>query len=890
MVVGLQFTRQPLTTPGRASDVRKLSATPDDIVPRPRKSSAVRRRTDQTSTPTGLASSRWEFPPRTSSKHHGSIQLPLRDATQINLDKIWRLSQITLLTPESSSSYGGCVQSGLETPPSNSNLGLSNYIHVDDDDENFTGSHTKKSRVCGAQQPVTRERLPSQQPLLMDLTEDDSDVYSIQDYMTEEQFHGWISQQTEEEVRRTSARRLPSESKKQRAPSIRPMRNLPIATPLVELDSFHYMGMRLGPKVNVELNDGDFMRIVHVLQDTNNSDVTIRGWIFRRTREMNGVLPKKLNEVCWILAVDEDDFRDHKVQAMETIPIENVVKRRALKVTNQEFPMLSFRNEVEPEDIVARDRVLICRFKYTSFYPTSKAREGNNWSEKALVRLRMGESDLNCEIEDEAIRQAWRGDTIRGGAHAGMLPGKRKFLDRERHDSQGLRRRDSTHWPSGSGRRCSLASLVSELEEMGTSDPILKCEPNKSSDPPSPTVQAQGRRGRRDGGSKSMAKGRSAYPSRRVGTAEYIDLVEDDFGVARDFVALSQDLFTNHHQRCERTWKSNRVSSPDIVDIKAKFETSSRLGTFQREYTGQVKSTFNPLHSQPRKRTIDELHLPNPVSKRVNLPFDSSKKARGSASSPLARRFKPPPSPTDSDKTFDCSPSIDLVKEVDRALPSKHNVTLRPPTTLTSTLASLPQMPPNLLTPRGSRLPQTPTSQPQALRPSDPATSTQRYTVGDSFCGAGGMSHGCIMAGLRVEWGFDFNPHACRSYELNFYATRLYRIWAHEFSGLKEDHKVDILHLSPPCQFFSDAHTVEGKDDDMNIASLFAIYELLIKAKPRVVTLEQTSGLLRRHPIFMNAVIQMFTARGFSIRWRVLNCADFGLPQRRLRVFIIASW
>lgn len=101
---------------------------------------------------------------------------------------------------------------------------------------------------------------------------------------------------------------------------------------------------------------------------------------------------------------------------------------------------------------------------------------------------------------------------------------------------------------------------------------------------------------------------------------------------------------------------------------------------------------------------------------------------------------------------------------------------------------------------------------------------------------------------------------------------------------------MDICHLSPPCQFFSDAHTWAGKDDEMNTASLFAIFNLLEKAKPRVVTLEQTSGLVRRHPIFFNAVVNMFTSRGFSVRWRVINCADFGLSQRRMRLFVIASW
>ena len=166
----------------------------------------------------------------------------------------------------------------------------------------------------------------------------------------------------------------------------------------------------------------------------------------------------------------------------------------------------------------------------------------------------------------------------------------------------------------------------------------------------------------------------------------------------------------------------------------------------------------------------------------------------------------------------------------------------------------------------------------------------RRYTFGDCFCGAGGMSRGAVGAGLRINWGFDFNPAACQSYAMNFFRTPIYKVWADQFSGAKGDHKVDICHLSPPCQFFSDAHTVQGKDDDMNTASLFAIFNLLDKAKPRIVTLEQTSGLIRRHAIFFNAVINMFTSRGFSVRWKVMNCADFGLPQRRTRLFIMASW
>lgn len=180
----------------------------------------------------------------------------------------------------------------------------------------------------------------------------------------------------------------------------------------------------------------------------------------------------------------------------------------------------------------------------------------------------------------------------------------------------------------------------------------------------------------------------------------------------------------------------------------------------------------------------------------------------------------------------------------------------------------------------------------ESTKPS-PQPSQPRYTFGDCFCGAGGTSRGAIGAGLRINWGFDFNLMACKSFKLNFPAARVYNVWAHDFASLPDqdqDYKVDICHLSPPCQYFSDAHTRAGRDDEMNTATLFSVSKLLEKARPRVVTLEQTSGLLRRHYPFFNALVLMFTERGFSIRWRLLQCADYGLPQHRLRLFMIASW
>ncbi|KAI9844707.1 MAG: hypothetical protein M1837_005449 [Sclerophora amabilis] len=166
----------------------------------------------------------------------------------------------------------------------------------------------------------------------------------------------------------------------------------------------------------------------------------------------------------------------------------------------------------------------------------------------------------------------------------------------------------------------------------------------------------------------------------------------------------------------------------------------------------------------------------------------------------------------------------------------------------------------------------------------------RKYSFGDVFCGAGGASRGAQMAGLQVMWGVDKDSAAVQSYQRNFPGTDIWHMEINNLIALRfEDLKVDILHLSPPCQYFSAAHTVVGRDDEMNTATFFSTDELLKTTKPRVVSLENTSGLAERHGQWQNAAIHMFTRHGFSVRWRVINCAEFGCAQARKRMFLIAS-
>ena len=92
------------------------------------------------------------------------------------------------------------------------------------------------------------------------------------------------------------------------------------------------------------------MKIVHIVRDISTSEVTIRGYIYRRTREMNGVSDRKLKEVCWIPYVDDDDPREPLIQRVETrVVSEVVIRRRNIRSLDMAFPALSFRDTWEKQ-------------------------------------------------------------------------------------------------------------------------------------------------------------------------------------------------------------------------------------------------------------------------------------------------------------------------------------------------------------------------------------------------------------------------------------------------------------------------------------------------------------------------------------------------------------
>ncbi|ROW13831.1 hypothetical protein VPNG_03600 [Cytospora leucostoma] len=179
------------------------------------------------------------------------------------------------------------------------------------------------------------------------------------------------------------------------------------------------------------------------------------------------------------------------------------------------------------------------------------------------------------------------------------------------------------------------------------------------------------------------------------------------------------------------------------------------------------------------------------------------------------------------------------------------------------------------------------------------ATSTlpgQKYSVVDVFCGAGGFSKGAEMAGFKVSVACDHWSRCCETYRENFPDTDLHEKDVYDFimdtstDLTVELEPVDFVHLSPPCQFYSPAHTCTGKNDMANIATLFACEHIINVFRPRMFSLEQTFGLSQeRYSPYFNALIQGFTRYGYSIKWKVFHLVGYGLPQTRKRLFMMGA-
>lgn len=164
----------------------------------------------------------------------------------------------------------------------------------------------------------------------------------------------------------------------------------------------------------------------------------------------------------------------------------------------------------------------------------------------------------------------------------------------------------------------------------------------------------------------------------------------------------------------------------------------------------------------------------------------------------------------------------------------------------------------------------------------------------DLFGGAGGMSTGALWSGINVVYAVENEPNAAETYRINHPDTKLFdcdirKVSADRMTLVSRSQPL-ILFGGPPCQGFSTSNQ-KTRHSENPVNWLFLEYIRLVEElEPDWVVFENVKGLAEtERGTFLAAIVGSFEQLGYKTSHFVLNAADYGVPQRRGRLFIIGS-
>ncbi len=175
-----------------------------------------------------------------------------------------------------------------------------------------------------------------------------------------------------------------------------------------------------------------------------------------------------------------------------------------------------------------------------------------------------------------------------------------------------------------------------------------------------------------------------------------------------------------------------------------------------------------------------------------------------------------------------------------------------------------------------------------------PAQPAPRPTALDLFCGVGGLSLGLTQAGFHLLGGVDSDAETLETHKANFP-----HVLTHECNLFKTpganiraalglgNTGIDLLAGGPPCQGFSTGGA--RTPNDPRNRGIMAFARLVVQLEPRYFLMENVRGFMyQNHHALHSRFRRRLQDAGYTvIPFQVLNAADYGVPQRRERVFVL---
>ena len=173
------------------------------------------------------------------------------------------------------------------------------------------------------------------------------------------------------------------------------------------------------------------------------------------------------------------------------------------------------------------------------------------------------------------------------------------------------------------------------------------------------------------------------------------------------------------------------------------------------------------------------------------------------------------------------------------------------------------------------------------------------FSVVDLFSGIGGLTHGFIKEGFTVSAGVDFDNSCSYAYRKNNNAIFLHKdvteLTNVELNDLFPKNKRKILVGCAPCQPFSifnykNNNNTEKQAEDTKWRLLYSFADLIESTQPEIVSMENVPQLRNFNggKVF-NDFVERLEKSEYKVSFGIYNAQDYGVPQRRKRLILLAS-
>lgn len=166
--------------------------------------------------------------------------------------------------------------------------------------------------------------------------------------------------------------------------------------------------------------------------------------------------------------------------------------------------------------------------------------------------------------------------------------------------------------------------------------------------------------------------------------------------------------------------------------------------------------------------------------------------------------------------------------------------------------------------------------------------------VVDLFCGIGGLSYGMKSKGFKILKGFDLDCTCKYAYEVNndaiFVEKDVRQVTKEDILPLYSEGAIRVLAGCAPCQPFS-SYAFKNKNKDQDKYNLLEEFSRLVKeTQPDIVTMENVPAITSfKLKSVLADFVQSLEEEGYFVSYQVVFCPDYGIPQTRKRLVLLAS-